>query len=361
MKNKILILQESAASSRGFGKKIFDHLAERWDAEPMTHELDFSEMDSGIKFWLWRAARWVPTAANLKGAAQSRLLADEEAAVLSKLRQIQPPMVIATSPRAALVMAAIKNRRFYLGRLALALPEFSYGAFAAEPIDTFICLNRLQADSLRAAGIPEDRILEAAALTLPPKAKVTDSAMRELGLLSTMPAVMFCSAGTPAGIESYRRLLRSSISFQVILHAPAQAAASFKAISAPAMHPIKLIAEGQAPEYMKFASAALADNPSYEVMEQAALNRKPIIAVDGAEGVQEFARLSTEGLIALARVPAETQMFAEAAILKKRVSDTEKMFQCLGNQHVKTALAEGLGELLPDKSPKISNYQEKQR
>jgi hypothetical protein len=148
MKNKILILHETAQDSRDLSQKIFDHLAERWDMEPMLFGQDFSRIGTGVGRFAWNtASRWVP-GKNMKRATQSKMLAAEESAVLAKLRQVQPPMVIATSFRTAIIMCSIKRKNFYLGQLALALPNLSYSDFATFGADFFICLNRLQTVSL---------------------------------------------------------------------------------------------------------------------------------------------------------------------------------------------------------------------
>jgi hypothetical protein len=210
--------------------------------------------------------------------------------------------------------------------------------------------------------LSDDKILEVPALTKPFSEEVSDANMRELGLLSMMPAVFFHSIGTAEALESYRKLLRSRISFQVVVFAAPEAIENFKIISAPAAHPIKFLSDlGQAGDYVRLCSAVVTDSLSYGVIEQAALHKKPVIAVNCEESSADFVKLAAAGLVACARVPAETLFLTENSIQKKKTSDTEKMFAYLANSQAQTPLADALGQVMPDNELRISNYQEKPR
>lgn len=363
MKNKILILHETSPASQRLGIRIFTPLSEQWDLEPELFGVDFSKLEHGPRLFTWNlVTNWAPAFANIKRSLQFRLLAPEESLILNKLRQFQPPIVVVTSARAALVMCSIKSKGLYLGRLVLVFPEFSYQEFTECGADSFVCMNKLQGDSLKALNILEDKIMDIATLSKPSTLEQSDENMRGLGLLSTMPVVFVHSAGTDEGIESYRRLLRSATSFQIALLVPPDAIEKFKNISAPAAHPIKFITNpDRLEDYIKFASAIIVDDFSYDVVECAALNKRPLIVINNSRTAEYFSRLVMEGLVAVARVPAETQYLAEGSIQKKKTSDTDKMFAYLANSQAKMQLHEGLAQIMPEPGPRISNYQEKSK
>lgn len=361
MRNKILILHDAEASSKELGQKISIHLGERWDLEPMIFGMDFSRWGRLKKTaWDFLQEDWAGLIA-IKKFVQSKLLASDESEVLAQLRRTQPPMVIATSESAIRIMLAIKNKNFYLGSVIAALASFSYSDFTQDNIDVFVCMNKFQQDSLRAAGVSTDKIANVTLLAQTNIPPVFDSDLRELGLLSTMPSVFFYSTGSSAAIESFRRLLRAGGSFQILLCAPLSALEAFKSISAPAAHPVKLITNSEKiGEYVGASTAVIADYPSYNVIELAALNKKPVIFIDSLNNGLGMAKFVSEGLAVFARVPTETQFFVEIAISGKKITDTAKMFAYLTNSEANLNLADGLDAVIPAHELRVSNYQEKE-
>ncbi len=289
--------------------------------------------------------------------------------VLKILREFQPAIVISTQTVPSGVMAYLKAKGLYLGKLVIVFSDYHLHPFwLYDEADLYICNIPEQAAELRKMGVPESKIRITGTLIAQKFFKNIDreKALDELGLLKSMPVVLMGGAGRAraSNKEIYKQLLRSSRSFQVVVICGKneQLRQELMSISAPAPHPVKILGYVDNMDVLMSAADVLIYKTGGPSMAEAVVKKLPMILTDIRPGHEliNLDYLVDKGVAKYARIPREAVIMAEQVLDGKIVFNHESNFEAIVKPKGSVELTSAIDEIAPEPvGLKVSHYQEK--
>ncbi len=337
MKTKILILHTSV----GYGIKvtaqnIFQALDKTTDFE--TRIEDIQQVEAGVfvssseKIYvtildhmssLWGFLYFSKLVMALTLPLRKWVAGFKSKRTLQLLRDYQPAVVISTQAAPSAVLAYLKSKGLYRGKIVAVFSDYHLHPFwLFDEIDLYICNIQEQADELKKMGVAAERIIvtgipmDEKFLTEIPR----ESAIRELNMLTTMPVVLISSGGRArdAVKELFVNFLRSPKTYQIIIVCGRneELKKELETISAPSRHPVKIFGYINNMQTVMAASNVMVGKTGGPTMCEAVLKKLPIILTDVRPG-HEWANLEylTKNKIAdYARIPREAVFLAEQVL-----------------------------------------------
>ena len=292
--------------------------------------------------------------------------------VLKFLREYQPAIVISTQTISTGIMAYLKSKGLYRGKLVAVFSDFHTHPFwVYQEVDLYLCVIAEQVADLMNLGIPREKIaITGMILADKFKNKIDkEEAKRKLGLLTTMPAVLLFNGARPrmAVKDIFLRLLRSPRSFQIIVVCALndELKAELEKISPPAPHPVRIMGYAHNTEILMSASDVLVGKTGGPTMGEAILKKLPLILTEIHPGHEQLnlEYLVHNGISQFARNPAEALYFIEQILDGKSKKDwlqaESKLIKPIGAVSVADAI-DGIRPEEPVNTSglKIKNYQE---
>lgn len=290
---------------------------------------------------------------------------------LNILREFQPAMVISTQAAPTGVIAYLKSKGLYRGKLVAVFSDYHLHPFwLFDEVDLYICNIASQAEELKAMGVAQDRIV-VTGMPLPEKfTKVIprEEACQSAGLLTTMPTVLLTSGGRArdAVKEIFMRMLRSNKTFQVAVVAGRneELKKELERISAPVKHPVKIFGYVNNMDVLMSAASAMIGKTGGPTMAEAVAKRLPMVLTDVRPGheMKNLEYLVRNGIADYGRIPVEAvfliEQILDGKIRRNWEQATERILKPNGSITVLQAIKLTLPEKLDAAELKVKNYQE---
>ncbi|OGE73982.1 MAG: hypothetical protein A3C49_04280 [Candidatus Doudnabacteria bacterium RIFCSPHIGHO2_02_FULL_42_25] len=288
--------------------------------------------------------------------------------VLQILREFQPAIVISTQTVPSGIIAYLKSKGLYLGKLVIVFSDYHLHSFwLYDEADLYICNIPEQVDELKKLGVPESKIRLTGTLVAEKFFQdiSKDNARDQLGLLKSMPMVLMGGAGRAraSNKEVFKQLLRSSRSFQVVVICGKneELREELSAISAPAPHPVRILGYVDNMEVLMSAADVLIYKTGGPSMAEAVIKKLPMILTDIRPGHEliNLNYLVNNGIAKYARIPREAVFMAEQVLDGKTVFNHEKNYEKIVKPPGAVTLVEAIKDIIPEpEGLKIKNYQE---
>jgi processive 1,2-diacylglycerol beta-glucosyltransferase len=381
MKTKILILHTSV----GFGIKATAeniHQALSHSPEFEVRIEDIQKIEAGAlvnvsektyttildKFsWLWGFLYSSKLIMFLTLPLRKKIAAMKSKYTLELLREYQPAIVISTQAAPSAVMAYLKSKDLYRGKVVAVFSDYHLHPFwQFDEIDLYICNISQQAEELKKLGVSEDRI----AVTGMPLAEKffkeisREEACRELGLLTTMPVVILGGAGRSRGAmkELFVNFLRSPKTYQIaaVCGHNEELKKELEQITAPDRHPVKVFGYVNNMEVVMSAANVLVGKTGGPSMCEAVVKKLPIILTDVRPGHEweNLEYLVKNKIADYARIPREAVFLAEQVLegrIKRNWPEIEaKVIKPPGS----LSILEAINKIKPEaQTVAVKNYQ----
>jgi processive 1,2-diacylglycerol beta-glucosyltransferase len=288
--------------------------------------------------------------------------------VLKILREFQPAIVISTQTVPSGIMAYLKSKGLYRGKLVIVFSDYHLHPFwLYDEADLYICNIPEQVTELKKLGVEESKIRLTGTLIAEKFHKhiSREEALDQLGLLKSMPVVLMGGAGRAraSNKEIFLQLLRSPKSFQVVVICGKneQLKKELAAISAPAPHPVKILGYVENMEVLMSAAHVLIYKTGGPSMAEAVVKKLPMILTDIRPGHEliNLDYLVDHGIAKYARTPREAMRMAEQVLEGNISFNHQKNFETIVKPVGSVSLVTAIESLLPDQvGLKVSNYQE---
>lgn len=286
---------------------------------------------------------------------------------LELLRNFQPAVVISTQAAPSAVMAYLKSKGLYRGKLVAVFSDYHLHPFwCFDEIDLYICNIKEQADELKRMGVVEEKI----AVTGMPLAEKffvkidKESACRSVGLLTTMPTVLVTSGGRARGAvkEIFLKLLRSQKSYQIIVVCGRndKLKADLEKISSPVSHPIKILGYVNNMEVLMSASDVMVGKTGGPTMCEAVVKRLPMVITDVRPGHEwiNLAYLVQNKIVGYARIPREVVFLVEEILSGRVKRNWEEIDLKIIKPQGSITVVEAIKNIAPKSDPVlVKNYQ----
>jgi processive 1,2-diacylglycerol beta-glucosyltransferase len=286
---------------------------------------------------------------------------------LALLREYQPAIVVSTQAAPSAVMAYLKSKGLYRGKVVAVFSDYHLHPFwLFDEIDLYVCNIAEQAEELRKMGVAEERI----AITGMPmdekflKQLDKEVACREMGLLTTMPTILLGGGGRAR--ESVKELfvafLRSPKTYQIAVICGKNEALKkeLEQISAPDRHPVRILGYINNMEVLMAAGNVLVGKTGGPTMCEAIIKRLPIILTDVRPGHE---RANLEYLLRW-RVAEYGRISREAVFLAEQVLEgkSQRNWKEIESKVIKppgsVTILEALGRVKPAApAVEVKNYQ----
>jgi processive 1,2-diacylglycerol beta-glucosyltransferase len=292
---------------------------------------------------------------------------------LKLLREFQPAMVISTQAAPTAVIAYLKSKGLYRGKLVAVFSDYHLHPFwLFDEVDLYICNIAEQAVELRRMGVSEERIA-VTGMPLPEKffnEIPRDEACAQAGLLTTMPTVLLTSGGRARNAvkEVYLRLLRSPKTFQVAVVAGRneELKKELEMISAPVHHPVKIFGYVNNMDVLMSAARVMIGKTGGPTMAEAVAKKLPMVLTDVRPGheYKNLEYLVRNGIADYGRIPREAVFLVEE-ILDGRIKRSwpnchEKILKPNNSITVSQAVLKALPDPVKTAGLKVKNYQDSQ-
>lgn len=242
---------------------------------------------------------------------------------LKLLRDYQPAVVISTQAAPSAVLAYLKSKNLYRGKVVSAFSDYHLHPFwLFDEIDMYWCNIQEQADELLKMGTAPEKITVTGMPMTERFFKVIprEEACQEMGLLTTMPTVLIGGGGKAR--ESMKELfvnfLRSPKSYQiaVICGKNEELKKDLEKIAAPARHPVKIFGYINNMDVLMSAGQVLVGKTGGPTMCEAVLKKLPIILTDVRPGHEwkNLEYLLKFRVADYARIPREAVYLAEQVL-----------------------------------------------
>lgn len=287
---------------------------------------------------------------------------------LQLLRGYQPAIVICTQTAATGIMAYLKSKGLYRGKLVAVFSDYHLHRFwLYDEVDLYVCAIEEQVTQLLALGTPKEKIVLTGMFIAKkfynqiPK----DEAKQTLGLLVSMPVVLMTSGARVRNEtkDTFLKLLRSPKSFQVVVVCGfnQQLKQELSEISAPDNHPVKLFGYVEDMDVLMAASDVLIGKPGGPTISEAVVKQLPMI-LTGARPGHEMINLDylvSNRIVDYARIPRESlflvEQILEGKIKKNWTAAFEKLIKSRNSQTIIQALDKKAAET---SGISVKNYQE---
>jgi processive 1,2-diacylglycerol beta-glucosyltransferase len=284
---------------------------------------------------------------------------------LNLLREYQPAIVISTQAVSTGIMAYLKSKGLYRGKLVAVFSDYHLHPFwCFDEVDLYFCNIAEQAEKLKRMGVSPDRIV-ITGLFVSEKFYQNidhDEACQKLGMLTTMPKVFLFSGGRPRmnNVEIYRQLLRSPKSFQIVAvcGTNVELKTELEKISAPNIHPTKIYGYSDQIDVIMSASDVMVGKTGGPSMGEAVLKKLPIVLTDIQPGHEEenLQFLLRNNVVAYGRIPREVVFLVEEFLDGKRRIDWDHAFETIIKPHGTISAVDALKMIRP--LAFVRNYQE---
>jgi processive 1,2-diacylglycerol beta-glucosyltransferase len=292
--------------------------------------------------------------------------------VLQILREFQPAMVISTGNIGSGIMAYLKSKGLYRGKLVIVFSDYHLHPFwVHQEADFYVCNIQEQTEGLKKLGIPEDKIGLTGTLIAQKYFETIEreSALQSLGLLISMPLVLLGGAGRERGAtkEFFMSLMRSSRSFQIAVVCGNNEALKeeLAQISAPARHPVKIYGYVDNIDVLMSAASVFVYKTGGPSMAQAVVKKLPIVFIDVRPGHEQknLEYLLAHGIGQFARIPREAVFMVEQVLEGKARTDWEAASMAIVQPAGRDNLVDLIDRLKPEENLsasglKVKNYQE---
>jgi processive 1,2-diacylglycerol beta-glucosyltransferase len=381
MKTKVLILHTSV----GYGiKATADNIAEQLNQSGMfeVRNEDVEKVESGLASsavknvyltlldhisGLWGFLYNSRVVMFLSLPLRKFIFSFKSKNVLKILREFQPAIVISTQTVPSGIMAYLKAKNLYLGKLVIVFSDYHLHRFwLYNEADLYICNIPEQVTELKKFGVAENKIkLTGTLIAEKFNRQITkEEALDQLGLLKSMPVVLMGGAGRARASNKliFLQLLRSPRSFQVVVICGKneQLKSELMAITPPAPHPVKILGYVDNMEVLMSAADVLIYKTGGPSMAEAVVKKLPMILTDIRPGHEliNLNYLVSHGIARYARIPREAVFMAESVLDGKIKFDHEKNFRQIVRPAGSISIAEAIKALAPQDTLKVSNYQE---
>ncbi|MEJ0021695.1 MAG: glycosyltransferase [Candidatus Doudnabacteria bacterium] len=292
--------------------------------------------------------------------------------VLELLREFQPYIVISTQTISTGIVAHLKSKGLYQGRLVAVFSDFHTHTFwVYHEVDLYLCAIAEQVSDLIKLGVPKEKIA-VTGMILAEKfnAKIDkDQARREAGLLTTMPVILLFNGARPRmGVKAvFTRLLRSPRSFQILVVCGLnqELKTELEKISPPGPHPVKILGYADNMDVLMSAADVMVGKTGGPTMGEALLKKLPIILTNIHPGHEQsnLEYLVRNNIAQYARNPTEAVFFVEQILDGKLKKDWEHAFSKLIAPKGAVSVASAIGRIRPEEPEKyggitVKNYQE---
>lgn len=284
---------------------------------------------------------------------------------LELLREFQPPIVISTQAIGTGIVAYLKSKGLYRGKLVAVFSDYHLHPFwCFDEVDLYLCNLEDQAEQLKAAGVAPERIVISGLFVAEKFYEPIDKlqACQDLGLLTTMPKVLLFSGARPrmSNKEIFLQLLRSSRSFQIIAVCGnnEELKKQLEQISAPNMHPVKLYGYTDEVEKLMAAADVMVGKTGGPTMGEAVLRKLPMVLTDIAPGheTENLQFLLKNNIVEYGRIPREVTFLVEEILDGKRKKPWERLFKKIIQPDTAISLPKILERIRPEN--RIVNYQD---
>lgn len=381
-KTKVLILHMSVGHGiKATARNIYEQLSESEDYEPRIEDCQallgerlprrvekvYLAILERFSF-LWGAMYSSTVFLGITMPLRKFLAGFKSSHVLKLLREFQPAIVISTQTVPTGIVAYLKAKGLYRGKLVAVFSDFHLQKFwMYKEVDLYLCAIEDQVKELLALGVSKDKIaltgLFIARKFNNPIDK--DEAKQELGLLTSMPVVLLTSGARVRHqtIEIFLKLLRSPISFQiaVICGLNEELKNELKKISSPSNHPVKIFGYVENMEKLMSASDVLLGKPGGPTTGEAIIKKLPMVLTDARPGHEalNLEYLMSNNIVQYGRIPREAVFLVEQILDGKLKTNWESAYEKLLKSKNGTNLVEALGKIMPESEGlTVKNYQE---
>lgn len=287
---------------------------------------------------------------------------------LAILREFQPAVVISTEAAPSAVIAYLKSTGLYRGKLAINFSDYHLHSFwLYKEADLYLCSIADQAEELKKLGVPQEKIAVTGMMIAEKffKEIKKEEALREFGLLTSMPVLLLTSGGTArmAIKKIFLQLLRSPKSFQVVAVTGKneKLKKELEKVSAPGRHPIKILGYIDNLHVLMSAASVMVGKTGGPTMAEAVIKKLPMVITDVRPG-HELANLEyllKNQIVDYGRIPREVGFLVDEILDHRLKKHWDRSFSKIIHPPESKSLIEALNAILPESSTlKVKNYQE---
>lgn len=382
MKTKVLILHTAV----GYGIKITaENIKEKLDKSGLyeTRIEDVGKVETGWfgKFWQSVYALLLERFSFIWGFLynsnfilflilpfRKSLASFNSKKVLKILREFQPAMVISTQVMPSGIMAYLKTKGFYRGKIVIVFSDYHLHRFwLFEEADLYLCNIVSQAVQLRALGVPPEKIT-VTGMVIGDKFYDPinpEDAAREFGLLTSMPTVLVSSGGKArmSTKEIFLKLLRSQKTFQlaVVCGRNEELKKELETIAPPDRHPVKIFGYVDRMQVLMSACNLLVGKTGGPTMAEAVIKRLPIIITDARPGHEliNLTFLLNNNVVDYGRIPREVVFIVEQLLEGKIKRNWPELDRIILKPDGAKTVIEALETIKPQPlGLNVRNYQE---
>ncbi len=285
---------------------------------------------------------------------------------LELLREYQPPIVISVQAICTGIVAYLKSKGLYRGKLVAVFSDYHLHPFwVFDEVDLYLCNIAEQATKLEAMGVPKDKIAVTGLFLAEKFNKVIEKeeAITTAGLLSTMPKVLLFNGARPrmSNKQIFLQLLRSPKSFQIIVVCGnnLELKKELEKISAPSIHPVKILGYTNQVDILMTAADIMVGKTGGPTMGEAVLKKLPIILTDISPGHEEenLKYLLKNNIVDYARIPREVTFLVEQYLSgKKKMKSWGQAYRKIVLPDGSVSLIQALNRVKPVTT--VTHYQE---
>lgn len=289
--------------------------------------------------------------------------------VLELLREFQPAIVISTQTAATGIVAFLKSKGLYCGKLVAVFSDFHLHQFwLYKEVDLYLCNITDQAQQLRKLGVPEEKIaltgMFLAEKFFQPIPK--EQAKSDLGLLQSMPVVLLTSGARPrpANKEIFLKLLRSPKSFQIVVACGrnTELKSELEKITAPGNHPVKIYGFVDNMEVLMVASDVMVGKTGGPTMAETVVVKLPMVITDVRAG-HELINLNfllSKSIVDHGRIPREVVFLVEQILDGRIRRNWPQAYETIVHPQGSISITEALNLIKPEvlnTGLTVKNYQ----
>ena len=286
---------------------------------------------------------------------------------LQLLREFQPAIVISTQAVSTGIVAYLKSKALYRGRLVAVFSDYHLHPFwCFDEVDLYLCNLAAQAEGLQRMNVSQDKIAVTGLFVAEKFYKAIDreQACHELGLLTTMPKVFLFSGARPRmnNKEIFLQLLRSPRSFQIVVVCGnnQELKVELEKISAPSLHPVKIYGYSEQIDLIMSASDVMVGKTGGPTMGEAVLKKLPMVLCDIQPGheMENLEFLRRENIVEYGRIPREVVFLVEQILDGKISFNFKHAYETIIRPPNSVDVVDAILRIKPQ--ARVKNYQEQQ-
>ena len=240
--------------------------------------------------------------------------------ILAEIRKFEPDIVISTETVPSGVIAYLKRKKLYSGKLIVAFSDYHLHRFwLYDECDLYLCNIAEQAEKLKALGIPENKIAVTGMIIAPKYLhKIPrQQARKEAGLQSELSAVLVSGGrrGLIASFEIVSELQKSGTPFAiaVVTGKNRDLKTRLSALPHSPNHPLQIFEYVTNQDVLMSAVDLLISKPGGPTIAEAVGKNLPIILTDAHPGHEQanLNYLVEHGIVQYGRTHMEVGQLAE--------------------------------------------------